>query len=172
MKYEVTIGGGDGEGRHFVVEIDGDDVFLDGRRVVARLDPVSETRLRYLEVDGRTESLAMAYDGHGWRVQMRGRVRAVGVMDERARRLRELAGGGVESGGSEVVKAPMPGMILRLQVEPGQRVKGGGGLVVLEAMKMENEIRASHDGVVTRIYVEPGSVVEKGAALVELGPSS
>jgi biotin carboxyl carrier protein len=57
-------------------------------------------------------------------------------------------------------------------VELGQRVNGGGGLVVLEAMKMENEIQASQDGVVTRIYVEPGSVVEKGAPLVELGPSS
>ncbi len=172
MKYEVTIGGGEGEGRRFVVEIDGDDVFLDGRRVVARLDPVPETPLRYLEVDGRTESLAMAYDGHGWRVQVRGRAWAVGVLDERTRRLRELAGHGVKSGGLGVVKAPMPGMILRLQVERGQRVKGGGGLVVLEAMKMENEIRAPQDGVVTRIYVEPGSVVEKGAPLVELGPSS
>ncbi len=174
MKYEVTMEGGDGEGegRRFVVEIDGDDVFLDGRRVVARLDPVPETPLRYLEVDGRTESLAMAYDGQGWRVQVRGRVRAVGVLDERACRLRELAGGGIKSGGSGVVKAPMPGMILRLQVELGQRIKGGGGLVVLEAMKMENEIRAPQDGVVTRIYVEPGSVVEKGAPLVELGPSS
>ncbi len=172
MKYEVTIGGGDEEGRRFVVEIDGDDVFLDGRSVVAHLDPVPETPLRYLEVDGRTESLAMAYDGHGWRVQVRGRVRVVGVLDERTRRLRELAGGGVKSRDSGVVKAPMPGMILRLQVEQGQWVKGGGGLVVLEAMKMENEIQAPQDGVVTRIYVEPGSVVEKGAPLVELGPSS
>lgn len=174
MKYEVTIGGGDGEGkgRLFVVEIDGDEVFLDGRSVVARLDPVPETPLRYLEVDGRTESLAMVLDGQGWRVQVRGRVWAVGVVDERTRRLRELAGGEAKSGRSGVVKAPMPGMILRLQVEPGQRVKGGGGLVVLEAMKMENEIRAPEDGVVIRIYVEPGSVVEKGAPLVELGPSS
>ncbi len=172
----MTIGGGDGEGggkgQRFVVEIDGDDVFLDGRRVVARLDPVPETPLRYLEVDGRTESLAMAYDGHGWRVQVRGRVRVVGVLDERTCRLRELAGRGVKSGGLGVVKAPMPGMILRLQVEQGQWVKVGSGLVVLEAMKMENEIRAPQDGVVTRIYVEPGSVVEKGAPLVELGPSS
>ena len=70
------------------------------------------------------------------------------------------------------MKAPMPGMILRLQVERGQRIKVGGGLVVLEAMKMENEIRAPKDGVVTQIYVEAGSVVEKGAPLVELGPSS
>lgn len=174
MKYEVTIGGGygEGEGRSFVVEIDGDEVFLDGRSVVARLDPVPETPLRYLEVDGRTESLAMVRDGRGWRVQVRGRVRVVEVVDERTRRLRELAAGGAKSGPSGVVKAPMPGMILRLQVERGQRIKTGGGLLVLEAMKMENEIRAPRDGVVTQIYVEAGSVVEKGAPLVELGPSS
>ena len=174
MKYEVTIGGGDGEGkgRLFVVDIDGDDVILDGRTVVARLDPVPETPLRYLEVDGRTESLAMSHDGRGWRVQVRGRMWVVGVADERTRRLRELAGGEAKSGRSGVVKAPMPGMILRLQVERGQRIKVGGGLVVLEAMKMENEIRAPKDGVVTQIYVEAGSVVEKGAPLVELGPSS
>ena len=66
----------------------------------------------------------------------------------------------------------MPGMILRLEVEEGQAVTRGVGLVVLEAMKMENEIRAPEDGVVVRIHAEPGRAVEKGAPLVELGPSS
>jgi pyruvate carboxylase subunit B len=64
----------------------------------------------------------------------------------------------------------MPGLVVRLLVAPGDRVAAGAGLVVVEAMKMENELKAPSDGLVEKIHVAPGARVEKGAALVELAP--
>jgi pyruvate carboxylase subunit B len=62
----------------------------------------------------------------------------------------------------------MPGMVVRVEVEVGQRVDAGAGLVVVEAMKMENEIRASRPGVVAEVHVGVGQPVEKGAPLVTI----
>lgn len=66
----------------------------------------------------------------------------------------------------EVVKAPMPGNILKINVAPGQKVEGGDVLIVLEAMKMENEIVATKSGTVAQVAVSKGAVVETGAPLV------
>ena len=66
----------------------------------------------------------------------------------------------------EVVKAPMPGNILKINVAPGQKVKEGDVLIVLEAMKMENEIVATKSGTVAQVAVSKGAVVETGAPLV------
>ena len=56
---------------------------------------------------------------------------------------------------------------MRVEVEPGQQVKAGQGVVIIEAMKMENELKAEADGVVARVHVKQGQAVEKGAVLVE-----
>ncbi len=68
----------------------------------------------------------------------------------------------------EPVKAPMPGMILRVLVEPGQQISKGDGLLVLEAMKMENVLKASGPATVKSIKVNEKTAVEKGAILIEL----
>jgi biotin carboxyl carrier protein len=80
-------------------------------------------------------------------------------------------GGGLTSAaaaGSGSVQAPMPGRIVKLHVAPGDHVAAGTGLVVMEAMKMENEIGAPHAGTVVRVLVKVGDTVERDAALVEL----
>ena len=64
------------------------------------------------------------------------------------------------------ILAPMPGLVLRIAVAPGQSVEAGDTLLVLEAMKMENAIKAPAAGVVREVYVEEGAAVEKGAGLV------
>ncbi len=69
---------------------------------------------------------------------------------------------------AEPVKAPMPGMILKVLVSPGQSIKKGDGLLVLEAMKMENVLKASADATVKAIHVGANTAVEKGAILIEL----
>ncbi|AEK72913.1 putative acetyl-CoA carboxylase biotin carboxyl carrier protein subunit [Thermococcus sp. 4557] len=71
--------------------------------------------------------------------------------------------------GEGVVTAPMPGKILRILVKEGEQVKTGQGLLVLEAMKMENEIPAPKDGVVKKILIKEGDTVDTGQALIELG---
>ena len=68
----------------------------------------------------------------------------------------------------EVVKAPMPGVVLKVQVQQGQAVKAGQVLIILEAMKMENEIVAPKDGTVAQIVAAKGATVESGAPLVVL----
>jgi biotin carboxyl carrier protein len=69
----------------------------------------------------------------------------------------------------ETIAAPMPGNILRIDVAQGQRVKAGDILVILEAMKMENEILAPHDGTVVQVVTSKGSVVDTGAPLIVMG---
>ena len=73
------------------------------------------------------------------------------------------------TGAGEAVAAPMPGNILKVNVTAGQAVKEGDLLVVLEAMKMENEIFAPKNGTVTQVLVQKGSTVDTGAALVVIG---
>ena len=72
------------------------------------------------------------------------------------------------TGAGEAVTAPMPGNILKVNVNVGDAVKEGQVLVVLEAMKMENEIMAPKDGTVTQVVVSKGSTVDTGAPLVVL----
>ena len=73
------------------------------------------------------------------------------------------------TGSGDAVTAPMPGAILKVNVQNGQAVKEGEVLVVLEAMKMENEILAPKSGTVTQVLVSKGSTVDTGAALVVIG---
>ena len=75
----------------------------------------------------------------------------------------------VVTGAGEAVNAPMPGNILKVNVQNGQAVKAGQVLVVLEARKMENEIMAPKDGTVTQVLVSKGSTVDTGAPLVVIG---
>jgi len=66
----------------------------------------------------------------------------------------------------------MPGLVLRVPVAVGEAVAAGQGVLVLEAMKMENEIKAQAPGVVTAIAVQPGQAVEKGQVLLHMGPAA
>ncbi len=66
------------------------------------------------------------------------------------------------------IKAPMPGLVINVNVEPGQAVQRGDALLILEAMKMENVIKSPGDGVVKKINVEKGAAVEKGYLLIEM----
>lgn len=73
-----------------------------------------------------------------------------------------------ETGSGGLVKALMPGRVVRVMVNTGDVVRKGAGLLILEAMKMENEIQAPVDGTVDQIFVQPGQTVESGADLVHI----
>jgi pyruvate carboxylase subunit B len=79
-----------------------------------------------------------------------------------------LAGAGDRGGVGGKVKAPMPGLVLRVEVEEGDTVAAGAGLVVLEAMKMENEIKSPVAGRVAAVHVSGGQAVDKGMVMVEV----
>jgi biotin carboxyl carrier protein len=73
-----------------------------------------------------------------------------------------------EVGGGGLIRAMMPGRIVRVMIKKGDLVRKGASLLVLEAMKMENDIQASSDGVVDQVFVEAGQTVESGAELAHL----
>jgi biotin carboxyl carrier protein len=90
------------------------------------------------------------------------------ALDERTRAIRELSAASAAPSGPAPIKAPMPGLIVRINVKPGDSVIAGQGVVVMEAMKMENELRATAAGTVKTVKILPGAAVEKGQLLVEL----
>jgi biotin carboxyl carrier protein len=90
------------------------------------------------------------------------------IDDEHSLLLRSMMKDLPSETGTQLVRAPMPGLIGRIEVEVGEEVAAGKGLLVLEAMKMENEIRSLKRGKVQRIHVEKGKAVEKGEPLVTL----
>jgi pyruvate carboxylase subunit B len=92
----------------------------------------------------------------------------VEALDERTRAIRDISAANAGPVGPAPVLAPMPGLIVRVNVSPGDSVEAGQGVVVMEAMKMENELRAVGAGIVKSVLVTPGTAVEKGAILVAL----
>jgi pyruvate carboxylase subunit B len=163
VKYIVTIAG-----RALEIEVDGDQVSVDGRTVTASLTTVPGTPLRHLQLDGRPIALAVDSAGKGtWGLTRSGERWEAEVIDERTRHIRSLTGAGEQSRGPGALRAPMPGLVVRVQAEAGQAVAAGAGVVVLEAMKMENELRAAAAGVIKRVHARAGETVEKGQILIE-----
>lgn len=166
MKYFVSVGA-----RDLVVEIDGSSVHVDGQAMSAALEHVPGTPEVRLTMAGTTSTVAIAGDdGTHWLLVDHGAVRDVAVEDERGRHIRLLAGPGRAIDGQAVLKAPMPGLVLRVLVDVGELVVAGTALLSLEAMKMENELKATGPGVVATILVTPGQAVEKGQLLLEIRP--
>jgi biotin carboxyl carrier protein len=164
MKYFVTIGD-----RTVEVDLSGSQPVVDGTAVDAHMAILPGTHVRTLQVDGRSHTLtAKAGERRGrWQIAL-GRERfTVDAVDERTRAIREMTGAGDDVADKTIV-APMPGLVLKVEVEVGQAVKAGQGVVIVEAMKMENELKAPADGVVARVEVQPGQTVDKGATLVVL----
>ena len=168
MKYVVTL-----LDRTVEVEVDGEHVTVDGTSLTASLGIIAGVAVRQLLLDGRGEALGIEGLGTGrWAVTRRGERTEVEVVDERTRHIRSLTGAGDRPRGPAALKAPMPGLVVRVQVKAGQAVAAGAGVVVLEAMKMENELRAPAAGTVRTVRVAPGEAVEKGQVLVEFESSS
>ena len=163
MRYIVNLAGRDIE-----VEVDGDLVTVEGSTRTASLRAIPGTPTRQLLIDGRPTALTMRSSGRGqWTLEVGGDRWDAEVVDERTRHIRSLTAGVERPRGPVTLRAPMPGLVLRILAEPGQEVAAGAGLVVLEAMKMENELRSPAAGIVGAIRVQPGQAVEKGQALVE-----
>jgi acetyl/propionyl-CoA carboxylase alpha subunit len=154
----------------FVVEVEdlpagGLRVEVDGRpaEVDARLSPSGTGSLL---LDGVSHLVDLG-DGRWETVLVDGEPLRVEIEDRRGRRPGAPSQG--SAGAGERLVAPMPGKVAAVLVEVGQPVEPGAGLVVLEAMKMENEFRATEAGVVKEIHVGPGQAVNAGDLLVVIG---
>lgn len=163
MKYYVTL-----DGRTREIELTPDGVRMDGREVPAEIATLPGTSLRHLRIGDRGWLLSAERTEDGWAVRLGGRRAEVHVEDERTRAVRELAGAGAPGEGPRELRAPMPGLVVRVLVEPGHEVEAGDGLVVMEAMKMENELSARGAGTVAEVRVEEGQTVNQDDVLVTL----
>lgn len=157
-------------GRHVTVTLGPAGIEVDGEPVTAHLEEVEGTPIYLLTIGGTLHRLAVQ------RGEVRGRYSIwsdmyrfeVEALDERRRAIQEMTGAGKASSGPAPLVAPMPGLVVRVDVQSGDAVQAGQALVVMEAMKMENELRATAAGVVAVVRVQAGVAVEKGAVLVEL----
>jgi biotin carboxyl carrier protein len=166
MKYIVDV-----NGERVIVDVDGAHAEVDGVRVAASLAAVEGTPVRLLRIGEQVHRLVArrgASRGR-WTLDLDGQRLDAEALDERMRAIRDLTAAAAASGPAPLM-APMPGLVVRVSVGVGDTVSAGQGLVVVEAMKMENELRASVAGVVTAVLAVPGQAVDKGALLVELGP--
>ena len=157
-------------GQSVTVELGPNGIEVDGRPVTAHLEEVEGTPIYLLTIGGTLHRLAVVrQEGRGqysiWTDDNRFEVEA---LDERRRAIREMTAKSAAATGPAPLIAPMPGLVVRVNVQPGDEVQPGQSLVVIEAMKMENELRSSTPGFVAAIRVAPGVAVEKGAVLVEL----
>jgi pyruvate carboxylase subunit B len=160
----------DVNGHRVTVELGPNGIEVDGERIVAHLEEVDGTPIYLLNAGGTLHRLAVRRgEGRGqyaiWSDTHRFQVEA---LDERRRAIQDMAGAAAANLGPAPLVAPMPGLVVRVNVRPGDSVLPGQPLVVMEAMKMENELRATAAGTVKAIPIQPGAAVEKGTVLVEL----
>ena len=166
MKYVTTVGD-----RTYTIEIN-DDHSVSVDSVAHRVDfaNVNQQPVFTLLIDGQShEAYIQEVEDGQWQVLLRGTLYAVQVEDEREKRLR-AAGGALSGGvsGEFNLKAPMPGLIVAVPVAEGQPVKKGDNLIILESMKMQNELKSPREGTVTRVKVKPGDSVEQNQVMVTI----
>ena len=164
MKYVTTV-----EGREYIVDIlDDHRISVDG--VIYQVDfmPVGDQQVYSLVVDGKSVDAHVYPNEDIWQVIFQGNLFSATVEDEREKRLRAALGGKVAEHEDFHLKAPMPGMVISIPVEEGQMIQKGDVLVILESMKMQNELRSPRDGKVTRLRVKFGDRVEQKETMLSV----
>ena len=165
MRYYVTI-----DGEEVPVDLDGDQVRIGDGLATAHLEAIPGTLLRQLQLDQQSHAVVLERTVEGaWLIGIGGIRYEVQVVDERTRHMQGLTRLDGLRAGSLSLRAPMPGLVVRVLVQSGQPVLQGQALVVLEAMKMENELRAGAAAMVQEVLVVPGQAVEKGQILIGFG---
>ncbi len=137
-RYHVTVAG-----RTFEVEITASGATVDGTPVEADLGAIPDGPIRSLLLGGASHKVVARSEGKGrWDLQIRGRRLTAEVVDERTRRVCSMTAASTAPTGPKPMRAPMPGLIVRVEVAEGDAIVPGQGLIIVEAMKMENELRA------------------------------
>jgi biotin carboxyl carrier protein len=165
MKYIATV-----NEKEYVIEIDRDnEIVVNGESYAVDFQELTEGGILSLLLNNQSLEGLVDESGDSMEVLILGGLYEVKVQDERVYRLMQARGeaGGVT--GDVIIASPMPGLIVATPVAEGAHVKKGDKVVVLESMKMENELRSPRDGVVQRVHVTPGASVEKGQPLVTVG---
>jgi biotin carboxyl carrier protein len=163
MKYYARI-----DNHEYEVEIDGATVLLDGKPINVDLVRSGATELYSVLLDGHSYEMLVNADRFNYQISVRGMQLQVQVEDERARRLNRARRLPTLPDGELAITAPIPGLVVRILVSEGDVIEEGQPVVLLEAMKMENELRAVRGGVVKSVMAAAGQRVEQNAPLIVL----
>jgi biotin carboxyl carrier protein len=163
MKYITTI-----DNKEYSLEIiDEKHINVDGKILEVDFKSVNGQPVYSLIIDGKSHEGYVYPDDGNWQVLLRGRLYQATVEDEREKRMR-TANGSVTNEGEFHLKAPMPGLVVTIPVAEGDPVKKGQVLLILESMKMQNELKSPKDGTIHRIRIKAGETVEQKQALLSV----
>jgi biotin carboxyl carrier protein len=163
MRYVTTI-----NNRVFIVDVEDEcHVTIDGIPYEVDFNSVSDQPVYSLIVDGKSYEAYVYPTDEAWQVLIHGTLYPAVVEDEREKRLR-AASGRITERGEYHLKAPMPGLIVAIPKAEGQKVEKGEVLVVLESMKMQNELRSPRAGTLSRVRVKVGDSVEQKQTLLSV----
>jgi biotin carboxyl carrier protein len=172
VNYDVKI---NGKSLRVCLERKGSELYacIDNKRFPVHVNNAADQSIVTVNLAGIDHSLALTRDRNGYSAISSGRVFDIrlerSAVNELRKHLKSLGSG---TGNAGEVKSQMPGLIVKIEVELGQAVSAGDSLLVIEAMKMENEIRAPHDGIVEKIVVESGIEIKGGQLLCIVRPDS
>jgi biotin carboxyl carrier protein len=157
------------EDREILIEIlDEHHITVDGVDYEIDFESVSEQTVYSLLANNYSYEALVYESEEGWQVLLHGSQYVLQVEDERERRLRASLGGGPPENVDFHLRAPMPGLIVTVPVSEGQMVEKGDVLVVLESMKMQNQLKSPRSGKVSRVQVKPGDSVEQRDTLLSV----
>jgi len=164
MNYVATIAG-----RDISIEIlDEHHILLNGVSYSVDFEAVGDQPVYSLLLDGKSYEAYVYPTDEGWQVLLLGSLYLIQVEDEREKRLRASLGGRLRDNAEFHLRSPMPGLIVSIPVREGQVVAKGDVLVLLESMKMQNELKSPRAGIVTRCRVEVGDSVEQRETLLSV----
>ncbi len=164
MKYFATL-----NDHEYIIDIGKESITVGDETYHVDFMNLIERGIFSLLINNRSIEAVVEEEDEMTSVLIKGELYSVKVQDERTRRLAEARGESGDAGGDLSVKSPMPGIIIATPVEEGQTVQKGDQIIILESMKMENELRAPRGGVVTRVLVNAGDTVEKDQVLAIIG---
>lgn len=164
MKYQTIV-----NGQTFDIEINEDGrILVNGEERAVDFRELRKGELYSMLLDHRSFEAVVEERDDLYQVLMEGDLYEVKVTDERSRRLESAFMAFGDSGAEVSIRAPMPGLIARVAVVEGQAVSRGDTLVILESMKMENELKSPRSGTVHRVYVSAGDSVEQNKLLLTI----
>lgn len=165
MKYVASIGDNEIE-----IEINGEnEIIADGERYTIDFRSVAGQPVYSLLINGRSYEALVQPSEEGLEVLLQGQFFLISVDDERQRRLKQTSGPQLSERGEFHLKSPMPGLIISVNVREGQEVSRGDRLIVLESMKMQNELKSSTEGIIRSLRVKAGDNVEQNQVLLTVG---
>ncbi|MCA9508879.1 MAG: acetyl-CoA carboxylase biotin carboxyl carrier protein subunit [Myxococcales bacterium] len=165
QEHRVVVDDHDRDDGIYSVELDGKNYLVDAQTMPSEIVTALIDNKSYdLEVDDQDQS-SDPLDGR-LTIRVRGRIVRLEMLEERRKKMKDAQSSQFSHAGLAQIQSPMPGKVLRYLVSEGDEVKEGQGIVVIEAMKMENELQSPKEGLVKSISSSEGATVSSGALLM------